>query len=212
MEILHYLLEFFAMYGYVAVFLVLVACGFGTPIPEDITLVAGGIICALSLTTNYPLNEHVMTLVALCGVLVGDGVMFSLGLIVGPKVTRLPFIRRIITPRVYIKMQEKAHRYGNKILFIARFLPGLRAPIFLTAGVSHRVPLWKFLLMDGSAALISVPVWVYLGYLFAYDIDRVLLWLRKSEVLIIIVVFIGLVGMFLYSRFIKKKPRIEAEK
>lgn len=205
MEILHYLLEFFAMYGYIAVFLVLVACGFGTPIPEDITLVAGGIICALSLTTSHPLNKHVMMLVSLCGVLVGDGIMFSLGHIVGPKVTRLPFVRRIITPRVYRKMQEKTHRYGNKILFIARFLPGLRAPIFLTAGVSHRVPLWKFLLMDGSAALISVPVWVYLGYLFAYDIDRVLLWLRKSEFLILALVIIGLLGMFLYSRFIKKK-------
>jgi len=205
MEILHYLLEFFAMYGYIAVFLVLVACGFGTPIPEDITLVAGGIICALSLTTNYPLNKYVMMLVSLCGVLVGDGIMFSLGRIVGPKVTRLPFVRRIITPRVYVQMQQKVHRYGNKILFIARFLPGLRAPIFLTAGISHRVPLWKFLLMDGSAALISVPVWVYLGYIFAYDIDRVLLWLRKSEVLIIILVVIGLLGMFIYNRFIKKK-------
>ncbi|MCC2624801.1 MAG: DedA family protein [Burkholderiales bacterium] len=204
MEILHYLLEFFAMYGYVAVFLVLVACGFGTPIPEDITLVAGGIICALSLTTNYPLNKYTMILVALCGVLIGDSVMFYLGRIVGPRVTRLPFVRRIITPRVYIKMQDKVHRYGNKILFIARFLPGLRAPIFLTAGVSHRVPFWKFLLMDGSAALISVPVWVYLGYIFAYDIDEVLLWLHKSEVLIIIAVVVILVGMYLYGKISKK--------
>lgn len=207
MEILHYLLEFFALYGYIAVFLVLVACGFGTPIPEDITLVAGGIICALSLTTIHPLNQHIMMLVSLCGVLVGDGVMFSLGRLLGPKVTRLPFISRIITPRVYIKMQQKAHRYGNKILFIARFLPGLRAPIFLTAGVSRRVPLWKFLLMDGSAALISVPVWVYLGYIFANDIDRVLFWLRKSEVLIIVLVIVILLGMFIYSRFIKKRVK-----
>jgi membrane protein DedA with SNARE-associated domain len=206
MEILHYLLEFFAMFGYIAVFLVLVACGFGMPIPEDVTLVAGGIICALSLATNYPLDKYVMILVSLCGVLIGDGIMFSLGRIVGPKVTRLPIIRRIITPRVYIKMQEKAHRYGNKILFIARFLPGLRAPIFLTAGISHRVPLWKFLLMDGSAALISVPVWVYLGYIFAYDIDRVLFWLRKSEFLIAVLLVIGLSGMFVYSRFFKKRP------
>lgn len=205
METLHYLLEFFTMFGYIAVFLVLVACGFGLPIPEDVTLVAGGIICGLSLATDYHLDKYIMMAVALSGVLIGDGIMFSLGRIVGPKVTRMPVIRRIITPRVYIKMQEKAHRYGNKILFIARFLPGLRAPIFLTAGISHRVPLWKFLIMDGSAALISVPIWVYLGYIFAYDIDRVLFWLRKSEVLIIILILAAVFGMIVYNRAFKKK-------
>lgn len=205
MEILHYLLEYFDMFGYIAVFLVLVACGFGMPIPEDVILVAGGIICGLSLATSYPLDKNVMIIVSLCGVLVGDGIMFSLGRFVGPKITRMPFIRRIITPRIYIKMQAKAHRYGNKILFIARFLPGIRAPIFLTVGISHRVPLWKFLLMDGTAALISVPVWVYLGYIFAYDMDRVLFWLRKSEVLIIVLLVVGLFGIFIYNNFFRKK-------
>lgn len=206
MEILHYLLEFFAEFGYFAVFFVLVVCGFGVPIPEDITLIAGGIICALSLSTNYPLDKYVMILVSLCGVLAGDVIMFSLGRIVGPKVTQLPYIRRIITQRVYARMQEKTRRYGSKILFIARFLPGLRAPIFLTAGVSHRVALWKFLLLDGSAAIISVPVWVYLGYVFAYDIDRVLFWLRKSEVLIAIVCAAGVIGLVIYN-YIRKKKR-----
>ena len=38
---------FFTQYGYAAVFFVLVACGFGVPIPEDVTLVAGGVISGL---------------------------------------------------------------------------------------------------------------------------------------------------------------------
>jgi membrane protein DedA with SNARE-associated domain len=47
MDILQILLDFFTGYGYVAVFTVLLVCGFGVPIPEDITLVAGGIISGL---------------------------------------------------------------------------------------------------------------------------------------------------------------------
>ena len=39
--------SFFLQYGYAAVFAVLIACGFGVPIPEDITLVTGGIISGL---------------------------------------------------------------------------------------------------------------------------------------------------------------------
>ncbi|MEN9390759.1 MAG: hypothetical protein RL017_56, partial [Pseudomonadota bacterium] len=174
MEILSHLLTFFTEYGYIAVFCVLVACGFGIPIPEDITLVAGGIICALSRGTPYELNVQTMIIVTLSGVLLGDGVMFSLGRYLGPSVTRVPGLKHVITPQNYAKIQEKAKHYGDKVLFIARFLPGLRAPIFIISGISHKVSLLKFILMDGTAALISVPVWVYMGYLFAYDIDYVI--------------------------------------
>ena len=47
MDILQLLTDFFTNYGYAAVFFVLLICGFGVPIPEDVTLVAGGIISGL---------------------------------------------------------------------------------------------------------------------------------------------------------------------
>ncbi|HSC81531.1 MAG TPA: DedA family protein, partial [Chitinolyticbacter sp.] len=59
MDILHYLVTIFTDYGYLAVFLVLLICGFGVPIPEDITLVAGGIISGLGYA-------HVHTMFAVC--------------------------------------------------------------------------------------------------------------------------------------------------
>lgn len=203
MEVLYFLLDFFAQYGYWAVFLVLIACGFGLPIPEDVTLVAGGVICALSKETTHLLNQHLMAAVALSGVLGGDGIMFISGRLLGSKVTRIPIIRRVITVDTYNKIQDKAHKYGNKILFIARFLPGLRAPVFLTAGVSHRVPMWKFLLMDGFAALISVPLLVYLGYFFANDLERVLSWIKHSEFLIGLIIATVILSVVIYKR-IKK--------
>lgn len=188
MEILYQLIDFFAAYGYMAVFLVLLACGFGLPIPEDITLVAGGVICCLADS----LNVKVMLIVALLGVIFGDGIMFMLGRLLGPKVKTVPLLRRIFTEKIYHQMQEKIHKYGNWILFIARFLPGLRAPIFMTAGISRKVPYWKFLLMDGTAALISVPVWVYAGYYFAHDLDDLLEWVKHSESVVV-----GGIGVFL---------------
>ncbi|MCX8514879.1 MAG: DedA family protein [Burkholderiales bacterium] len=206
MEILSHLLTFFTEYGYIAVFCVLVACGFGIPIPEDITLVAGGIICALSRGTPYELNVQTMIIVTLSGVLLGDGVMFSLGRYLGPSVTRVPGLKHVITPQNYAKIQEKAKHYGDKVLFIARFLPGLRAPIFIISGISHKVSLLKFILMDGTAALISVPVWVYMGYLFAYDIDYVISVVKKSEVLILSIVAIILV-LIISINFIKRRKK-----
>ncbi len=195
MEILNELIVFFTSYGYIAVFLVLVACGFGLPIPEDITLVSGGVICAL---TNH-LSVHTMLIVALMGVIIGDGTMFTLGRLLGPRVKKLPLLRRIFTEKIYQRMQEKVHKYGNWILFVARFLPGLRAPIFITAGISRRVSYWKFMIMDGSAALISVPLWVYSGYYFAHDLDELIEWVKHSETFILSIVALGLLTWILLS-------------
>ncbi|MBF0802822.1 MULTISPECIES: DedA family protein [Neisseria] len=149
---------FFIEYGYAAVFLVLLACGFGVPIPEDVTLVAGGVISGLGYT-----NVHTMVAVGMLGVLAGDGLMFAAGRVFGHKILKVRFIARVMTPKRYAQVQEKFDKYGNRVLFAARFLPGLRTPIFITAGISRKVSYLRFLMMDGLAALISVPVWVYLG-------------------------------------------------
>ena len=213
MEILAYLINFFTDYGYISVFAVLIVCGFGIPVPEDVTLIASGVICALSRGQANELHFQTMSVIALFGVLMGDSVMFTMGRILGPKVTRVRGLKLVITKDAYEKIQEKAHRYGDKALFLARFLPGLRAPLFLVAGVSHRVPFWKFILMDGLAALISVPALVYLGYFFANDLDIVLGWVKRSEVMIAGVICAIIIGVILFKWYKNRyKSRNREEK
>ncbi|AUR53156.1 DedA family protein [Aquella oligotrophica] len=200
---LHELIAFFTVYGYIAVFLVLIACGFGIPIPEDITLVAGGVICGLAAS----MDVHLMVVVSLLGVIVGDGTMFMLGKLLGPRVKNVPLVKNVFTEKRYQQMQEKVHKYGNRILFVARFLPGLRAPIFVTAGISRRVSYWKFLVMDGGAALISVPLWVYAGYYFAHDLDDLLHWVKQSETFIISILAIIFIIWLIVSVVKKNKTK-----
>lgn len=69
MDILNYLVAIFLSHGYYAVFMVLLLCGFGLPIPEDITLVAGGVISGLE---NAKTHIHLMFLTGMAGVMVGD--------------------------------------------------------------------------------------------------------------------------------------------
>lgn len=201
------LLVFFTNYGYFAVFGALIICGLGVPVPEDITLLAGGAICGLANNAlNSATNVHVMVIVSILGVLVGDGCMFYLGARLGHKVTKVPFVRRFITPKNYSKIQNKINKHGVKILFFARFLPGMRAGIFLTVGISKRVSIWKFLALDGLAALISVPLLVYLGYYFANDLDKAVIWIDKGRYVIITVIVLLLLG-WLINYWIKRKKQ-----
>lgn len=206
MDILQLLLDFFTGYGYLAVFLVLLFCGFGAPIPEDITLVAGGIISGLGYT-----NVHSMFAVGMAGVLLGDGVVFVAGRVWGNKVLQFRPIARILTPERFCAVQEKFDRYGNWVLFIARFLPGLRSPIFITAGMTRRISYWRFLVLDGFAALISVPVWVYLGFYGAERRDWLMMMIHRGQAGILVVIGILLATITLaYLR--KRKARLQSKR
>ncbi|WP_410497408.1 DedA family protein [Chitinibacter sp. S2-10] len=198
MDVLQSLISIFTDYGYLAVFTVLLACGLGVPIPEDISLVAGGVISGLGYA-----HVHTMFAVGMAGVLIGDSFMFLLGRYCGTNLLEHRYFKRMMTPDRYQAVQDKFERYGNRVLFVARFLPGLRAPIYLTAGMSCRISYLRFLILDGMAALISVPVWVYLGYYGATNREWLLMWLARGQTAILVLV--AIVAVIVGAWYLKNK-------
>lgn len=192
------LIGFFTDYGYFAVFFVLVICGFGVPIPEDITLVSGGVISGLGYA-----NPHTMLVVSMFGVLIGDSTMYWLGRIYGTKILRFRPIRKMLTLKRLKSVREKFDKYGNRVLFSARFLPGLRAPIYMISGITRRVSFTRFILIDFIAAIISVPIWVYLGYFGASNLDWLHEQIKRGQT--VIYVFVALLAIFLFWKWKQSK-------
>lgn len=167
--------------GYAVVFSVLVLCGFGLPLPEDIILVTGGLLAWRA----SPLEEATfsgmlrdggllsMIGFGLGGILAGDSIIFLAGRKLGHRVAEFGPLRRIITPQKLTDAEKLLRRRGNLVVVVARFLPGLRAPTYFTVGHA-RLPYWEFLLFDGAAALISAPLWVCLGFYFGSNIAEAL--------------------------------------
>lgn len=201
---MEYLIEFFSSYGYWAVFFVLLICGFGVPIPEDITLVSGGVISGLGYT-----NVHIMLLVSMIGVLVGDSTMYWLGRIYGEKILQFPLLRKIATPERFATVQERFEKQGWKLLFVARFLPGLRAVVYLASGITRRVSYWQFVAVDFCAAIISVPIWVYLGDFGAKNLDWLEAQIHKGQMAIWVILLAG--GLFLFWKW-KRSQKAKAQK
>jgi membrane protein DedA with SNARE-associated domain len=165
--------------GYAFVFFVLLLCGFGLPMPEDVVLVTGGVLAWLSsdletASLGGMLRDRgllVMVAVGLAGILAGDSVIFMAGRRFGHRVADFGPLRRIITPEKLELVEKKVRTRGNIMVMFARFLPGLRAPTYFTVGHA-RMPYWKFLIFDGSAALVSAPLWVCLGFWFGSDLEE----------------------------------------
>ena len=197
---MEYLISFFTDYGYWAVLFVLIVCGFGVTIPEDITLVSGGVIAGL-----YPeqVNVHIMLVVSMLGVLLGDSTMYWLGRIYGAKILRFRLMRKLVNAKRLRMVKEKFDRYGNRVLFVARFLPGLRAPIYMVSGITRKVSYFRFVFLDFCAAIISVPVWIYLGELGARNIEWLEEQIHRGQ--LIIYIFIALVALFLVWKWRKNQ-------
>jgi membrane protein DedA with SNARE-associated domain len=138
-------------------FLILILCGLGLPIPEDIVLVAAG---ALGVIDGRSWVE--VSVVMYAGVMLGDSMIFFAGRYLGQRLMASPWFQRYFSVKKQAKVEAQFERFGSMVLFVGRFLPGLRAPIFFTAG-SLKTRYWKFFFFDGLAALVSVPFFVWLG-------------------------------------------------
>lgn len=181
-KILDILLTFSGPMPYVVIFCILLACGLGLPIPEDITLFAAGLSAYYGLTDLW-----VVMILSYVGVLVGDSVIFVLGRVYGRKLTKKWFFHKLLPDERLNAVQTKFHQRGNGLIFLARFMPGLRAPIFFSAGTLH-LPPRIFLSYDGLAALISVPVIIGAVYYFGDELDKVVRIIQKVEHSIVFIV------------------------
>ncbi len=191
MKILLDLLKFiepFGSYSYVVIMAVLLACGFGLPMPEDITLVTSGILAARGI-----IDVKYTIAVCMTGVLLGDFIIFYLGGHFGAKLRTTKFFKFILPASRDEAVKAIFAKYGDKVIFMARFMPGFRTPLFF-AGGSYHVPMWKFLLLDGSAALISVPAWIAIGYLFGANLEVLEDVLRHAQ----LGMYVGLVSIFAF--------------
>lgn len=162
-----------AMWKYLGVLGTLLAAGMGLPIPEELPIVTAGAM--VGHDSQIPLDAPdyafrlrwwIMLPMCIVGVVLGDGILYTIGRLWGFRVLNIGWVRkRLLPPEKRERIERNFHRYGIWILLIARLLPGLRGPIFLMAGI-NRLPLTKFLIADGLYAIPGVSMLFFLAYIF----------------------------------------------
>jgi membrane protein DedA with SNARE-associated domain len=139
-------------FTYVGLFCVLLLCGLGLPLPEDVALLAGGFLVHRGIT------QLPMTLaVSLLGVVAGDNWLFYMGRRFGTGLVKYFQLGRPSSQAQVERLKEFMHRHGQRAILYARFLAGLRALIYMTAGSLGFSP-GQFVFYDLLGAVISVPI------------------------------------------------------
>jgi membrane protein DedA with SNARE-associated domain len=185
-------------FTYAGLFVILMLCGLGLPMPEDLALLAGGFLAHKGIT-RYPIT----LVVSLLGVIAGDNSLYFIGRGVGSNLLRYFGLKKSTPPEDESsennvdRLQAFMNRHGHLAIFYARFFAGFRALVYLSAG-SLGVPPSRFFLYDLAGAAISVPIVVTLGYVFGDQLEQVIRYVGGFQKLVWIVV--GLCAVIYLTR------------
>jgi membrane protein DedA with SNARE-associated domain len=193
-----------ADHTYLAFFVFLLVFGFTLPISEEIALALVGMAARGS---NLLMPEALIP--AVPALLLADVLYYSIARLIGPRLLRMRIFTRFMKPERVCEGERYFQRRGNRIVFLCRFVIGLRAPAILSAGFL-RMPLKKFLAFDGLALLIAAPAWLGVGYAFGAQLDSGVGTIGKIVAYVAPVAIIA-ATVLVYRSVKADKARAEAE-
>ena len=173
----------------VGVFVLLFVGAFGPSPPEESILLLAGYVVYQDLARFWPIVVS-----ALVAAVMGDTALYGVGRLLGGNLDKRPWLAKIFRKEKIEAVKQRFRRYQFRAIVAGRYVYGLRPVLFFTSGAS-RMPLWKFLAADSTAALANALVWVYLGDRFGGRIGDVLHWAERSETILLVVAG-ALIGYF----------------
>lgn len=191
------------LFAYLLVFAALMAGSVGVPAPEDLTLIAAGVLSSLD-----QVNTLIMGLTCYLGLILGDVVIYRIGWMTGPTLFRKKWFRRHISTKRLEVMRTNLHKRTMLTILIARHLFYIRTATFLMCG-AVRISFMRFLIMDAIAALITTPLMMGIGFVFAHNYDAIARWVRDLK---FVLVALGiLTAIFLYRRYKRGRHEVDFE-
>jgi membrane protein DedA with SNARE-associated domain len=181
---------------YLGIFILLFLGDIGLPFPEDTILILSGFLIAQGVTKPLP-----TLLVVYSGLLLTDFVLYLAGKKYGRRIIEHKRLHKIISQDRLRKVEEKFERWGVLVVFFGRHLLGVRAQVFLVAGVM-RMPPVKFVMADAASAILTVTLMVGIGYLGGNSIEVLKKDMARIEH-VSVVLFIMLLVSWIIFRYLK---------
>jgi membrane protein DedA with SNARE-associated domain len=182
--------------SYLGFFLFIALTGCGLPIPEEAAIVVAGV---LSSQDPPQLDWRIAFAVCLAGAVVGDSFMYAIGYRWGHGIfTSHPRFAKLFASENEQQFQKAVEAHALKVMLLARFLVGVRAPVYVMTGVV-RLPFRRFIIYDVISASLVVGVVFGLSYLFGEQVTE---WVKHTETraTIIVVLIVIAVLVILYYR------------
>lgn len=185
-------------FPYIGLFILLILGGIGFPFPEDTTLMLCGFLISHDIVKTVPALFAVYS-----GLLISDFFLYSVGKKYGRTIITHKRFSRIITPERFSSLEEKFNKKGVIVILLGRHLIGLRAQIFLVAGIM-RMSTLKFIITDAVTASFTVAIMTGAGYAGGYSLQILRKDITRVEHMAILLIII-LLAVYLLFRYFKSR-------
>jgi membrane protein DedA with SNARE-associated domain len=193
-----------ALQAFALFFGMFIASGMGAPIPEEVA-----IVCAGLWTAHHPefgLLRWLMLPTCIFAVVLSDSILYTVGRFYGKRLFNLPLMLRWVPRETQGRILDNFEKYGVNILLFGRLVPGVRMPLFLTAGLL-RLSVARFMIADGLGAGLGNSFFFLLAFWFGEKFQEVIEnaegALKKLGPIIILVGLVALAAYLLY-KFLRK--------
>jgi membrane protein DedA with SNARE-associated domain len=155
--LVEFIMSFIAQLGYTGIFFLMILESALIPIPSEIIMPFSGF-----LSSTGRLDPLLVTLSGSLGNLVGSILTYYLGIKAGRKFI-LKYGRYILFKKEHLESTENLfERYGDRISFAGRLLPGIRTYVSLPAGIG-KTNFTKFVTYTFAGSIIWNSMLTYVG-------------------------------------------------
>jgi membrane-associated protein len=187
------ILQLVNQYGYYLFFLTMGLGPFGVPIPNEVTMMTGGILAG-----NGMLHTWLVYLSSAAGLLSGSTTIFFVGKMFGQTlVAKLRQYKKMSRP--FVMVDRLMDRYGNKALMLSCFLPGVRNLMPFVAGATG-VPYRKLAIYSYSGAILWSLIYFVVGFHWGEYVYEVLI---TTEVHKIVQLVLSPILVYVLSKMIR---------
>jgi membrane protein DedA with SNARE-associated domain len=186
-------------------FVALVLAGIGLGLPEEVIVASAGVWVGTS--PEQGAYRWAALPICIIGILISDIMLYGIGRRWGNHVLEHRWIARLMPADKRRKIEENLHRYGVRILLFVRWVPGIRSPMFITAG-TMRVPVHRFIVADAIAATLGHSALFFLAWWFGDSVKELVeraentvgTVIKFGVILAVIIVAVGYFLVHFYRR------------
>lgn len=200
-------------FGYVAVFVLMVAESACIPIPSEATMLFGGALANSTFTATLPgrpqnLNFLLVGLIGTLGNLVGSWIAYGVGRAGGR-----PLIDRwgryvLLRPHDIDRSEAWFADHGEAAVFFSRLLPVVRTFISLPAGVAE-MPVGRFTLYTAAGCLPWTFALAGLGYAVGASWNRIERYIALIGI-VVAILLVASIALWVWRRLRHREPESAA--
>jgi membrane protein DedA with SNARE-associated domain len=158
-SLMHDVKDTVSSWGYSGIFCLMVLESSSLPVPSEVVLPFSGYLVSVG-----QLNFWVTVVVATVAALIGSLIDYYIGLKGIEALTKRKILGRALFSEDQLTFASKwFNRYGSLMIFLARFVPGIRTLISFPAGAA-KMHLAKFVVITTAGCLLWNTLLIYVGY------------------------------------------------